>query len=242
MSILLARRYRIDATTDLTLASGWVEVKRVTDFDPGIVPSVEDATAYDTNGVSAGEVTMLDASPTLTFLSQLITAVRDPGQAILLATTGMFGTATRAGLRWYDRNGLTGPDNGSAVVIPVLKRAQTGVKNLEAVTATCGVTDGILNVGIANPGVAAAAPVILSASPAAQSVGKILTIVGTGFATVVAGTPANVTIGGTNATSFVIESDNMIVAVMPAGSAGSAPIIVTNPVGASASFAYVRGA
>lgn len=242
MSILLARRYRVDATQDLTLAGGWQEVKRITDFDPNITPNVEDATAYDTNGVSAGEVTMLDASPTLTFLSQLITAVRDPGQAILLATTGQFATATRCGLRWYDRNSLAGPDNGSGVVIPVLKRAATGVKNLESVTATCGITDGILNVGITNPGVAAAIPVILSATPSAQSVGKILSITGSGFATVVTGTPANVTIGGTNASSFIVQSDNLITAVVPAGSAGSAPIIVTNPVGPSASFAYTRGA
>lgn len=241
MSVLLARRYRIDASTDLTLASGWTQVKRVTDFDPSIVPNLEDATAYDTNGVSAVEPTMLDATPTLTFLSSLVSAVRDPGQAILLATTGQFGTAARCAIRWYDVNSLAGPDNGSAVVIPVLKRAATGTKNLESVTATCSVTDGVLNVGITNPFVASVAPVVLSASPAAQSVGKILTIIGTGFATVTA-TASNVTIGGTNATSFVVESDNMIVAVMPAGSAGSAPIIVTNPVGASASFAYTRGA
>jgi len=242
MSVLLARRYRVDATTDLTLAGGFVEVKRITDFDPNIVPNVEDATAYDTNGVTAGEVTMLDAQPTLTFLSQIITAVRDPGQAILLATTGQFGTPTRCGLRWYDRNSLAGPDNGSAVVIPVLKRAATGVKNLESITATCGVTDGILNVGITNPGTSATAPVILSASPSAQSVGKILTVTGTGFANVVPTVLSNFTVGGVNVTSMIVESDNMMVAVMPAGSAGSAPLIITNPIGASASFPYVRGA
>ncbi len=235
MSVLLARRYRVDATTDLTLAAGWLEVKRITDFDPNINPNVEDATAYDTNGVSAGEVTMLDASPTLTFLSQLVTAVRDPGQSILLATTGQFATPARCGLRWYDRNALAGPDNGSAVVIPVLKRAATGVKNLESVTATCGVTDGILNVGITNPGTAATVPVILTATPGSLGVGGLLTITGSAFT----GTTA-LTIGGVATPSRVIESDNLIVCALPAGSAGSAPIIVTNAVGASAAFPYTR--
>jgi hypothetical protein len=235
VSVLLARRYRVDATTDLTLAAGWLEVKRITDFDPNVNPNVEDATAYDTNGVSAGEVTMMDAGPTLTFLSAIVTAVRDPGQTIILNTTGQFDVAARCGLRWYDRNGLAGRDNGSAVVIPTLKRAQTGVKNLESVTATCPVTDGVLNLGITNPGTAATVPIILTATPSGLGAGGLLTITGSAFT----GTTA-LTIGGVATPSRVIESDNLIVCALPAGSAGSAPIIVTNAVGASASFPYTR--
>jgi hypothetical protein len=240
VSVLLARRLRIDVTSDLTLASGWLELKRPTDFDPNITSNVEDATAYDTNGISAGEVTMIDAAPTVTWLSQVVSSVRDPGQTLVMATVGQFGTAARFGMRWYDKNGLAGPDNGSGVFLASIKRAATGVKNLESVTATCAVTDGILNIGITNPGTAAAVPVILSATPTAQSVGKILTITGVGFTGVTGA--SSVTIGGTNATSYVVQSDNMITAVVPAGSAGSAAIIVTNGVGASASFPYTRGA
>lgn len=238
MSVLLARRYRIDATTDLTLASGFVEVKRITDFDPNITPNLEDATSYDTNGISAVEPTMQDATPTLTFLSQIITAVRDPGQALLLAAVGQFGNSARVGLRWYDRNGLSGSDNGSAVVIPQLKRAATGVKNLESITATCGVTDGILNLSIANPIAGATVPVITSVTPSGAGAGAAIAIVGSNFTGTTGAT--HVTIGGVNATSYTVQSDGLITAVMPAGSAGSAPVIVTNVAGASASFPYTR--
>jgi hypothetical protein len=82
--------------------------------------------------------------------------------------------------------------------------------------------------------------VIVSATPTAQSVGKILTINGSNFTGTVPTT--GVTIGGVNASSWIVQSDSVITAVVPTGSAGSAPIIVTNAVGASASFAYTRGA
>lgn len=239
MSTLLARRMRIDVTSDLTLASGFVQLSRPTDFDPNITSNIEDATAYDTNGISAGEVTMVDCAPSITWLSQLAGGVRDPGQTLVLATVGQFDTAARFGMRWYDKSGLTGPDNGSGVFLASVKRAATGVKNLESVTATCAVTDGILNIGISNPGTAPAVPTIVKASPTAQSVGKIITLTGSGFI----GT-TGITIGGVSVATgaFTPENDNQLVFVVPAGSAGSAPIIVTNAIGASASFGYTRGA
>ncbi|ANP74539.1 hypothetical protein [Cryobacterium arcticum] len=52
------------------------------------------------------------------------------------------------------------------------------------------------------------------------------------------------TIGGIAATSIsqIPGEPNIVVLEVPAGSAGSAPIIVTNAVGASTAYAYTRGA
>jgi len=82
-----------------------------------------------------------------------------------------------------------------------------------------------------------AVPTIVTALPSAAAETEIVTITGTGFT----GTTA-VTFGGTAASDFVVLSSTVLVATMPAGSAGSAAIIVTNATGASSSFTYTRGA
>lgn len=238
MSTTLARKFRCDVTSDLTLAAGFLQLNGITDFDPEVTPNLQDSTAYDTSGVVAMEPTMQAPIVTATFLRRIIASTYDPGQELVRATIGQFGNAARCGLRWYDKNG--GPETGSIVAIPGWKRSQTGVANLEAITVTFTGTDGILNLNFANPGTAPTAPIILSATPTSQNSAKILTIIGTGFTGVTGAT--GVTIGGVNATSYIVQSDNMITAVMNTAGAGSAPLIVTNGVGASASFPYTRGA
>lgn len=238
MSIALARKFRLDATSDLTLTSGWTQVKALTDFNPEVTPSNEDATTYETEGVSAVEPTLQDATVTATFLRQTVAGVYDPGQELVRACVGQFGTAARIGIRWYDKNG--GPEANSMVSIPTWKRAQTGVKNLEAATVTFTVTDGVLNLNITNPGTAAAAPVVLSATPSGVAAGGVVEITGTGFTGTVAST--GVKFGATAATSWIVVSDSVIVAVMPAGTAGAANVAVTNAVGISNSLPYTRGA
>ena len=87
---------------------------------------------------------------------------------------------------------------------------------------------------------AAALPTISAAGPTAAAVTEIVKLTGTNFNTVTGA--AGVKIGGVNATSYEKVGTTVIYAVVPAGSAGSAPIIVTNPAGATAAFAYTRGA
>jgi hypothetical protein len=84
---------------------------------------------------------------------------------------------------------------------------------------------------------AAHVPTIVSALPSGAAVTEMVVITGDFFTGVTA-----VTFGGTAATHFEFVSATKIVASMPAGSAGSAAIIVTNATGASSSFAYTRGA
>lgn len=237
MSTALARKFRIDVTTDLTLAGGWVQLNGVSDFDPGISPNLEDAEAYDSNGLPSKEVTAYDGAPTATFMRRLTAGVYDPGQEIVrLASSLQFGNAARCGMRWYDKFG--GPETGMAVVIPTWKRAQTNWKNLESITSTFQVTDGTLTMNFTNPGTAATVPVIVSALPSGQGTGKIITLTGAAFT----GTTA-ITIGGVSvaAGAFTMQGDTVLSFVVPAGSAGSAPIVVTNGVGNSANFPYTRG-
>lgn len=85
-----------------------------------------------------------------------------------------------------------------------------------------------------------AVPTILSALPTAVAVGGMVSIRGSKFTGTTGA--AGVKFGATNATSYVVEDDGLIVAVMPAGSAGPANIVVTNGAGPSAAYSYTRGA
>jgi IPT/TIG domain-containing protein len=238
VSTTLARKFRVDVTSDLTLAASWLQLNGIDDWNPNVNPTTEDTSAYDTSGWTTNEVTMQAWSATASVFRRLNAGVYDPGQELCRATVGQFGTAARVGVRWYDKNG--GPEAYSGVALVGWARNNTAVTNVEKATITFTNTDIPLNLNISNPGVAAVAAVVLAAAPSAVAVGGIVNITGVGFSGTTGAT--GVKFGATNATSYIVVSDNTIVAVMPAGSAGSAAVTVTNPVGASNVFPYTRGA
>lgn len=108
----------------------------------------------------------------------------------------------------------------------------------EVIPATSGGTPGIMK--LYKTGLVEAVPVVSAATPTAVAVGGLVQIIGTGFAGVTGST--GVKFGGVNATSYLVIDDTHINAIMPAGSAGSAPVLVTSPGGASNALAYTRGA
>lgn len=232
----LARRFAVDVTADLTLASGFLRFPGMTDFNPQIKPNTVDSSTYDTDGWSSSEITMQAWSLTLSALRQPSAGVYPPAQELVRTCQGNFGDAARVGVRWYDKNGA--PEAYQGVAIVEWNESKTAVADLNEVQVTL-TGDGVL-AKISNPGNAAAAPVLLSATPSAVAAGGVVEIIGTGFTGTVTGT--GVKFGGVSASSFIVVSDSVIVAVMPTGSAGSAPIIVTNATGASNSLAYTRGA
>jgi hypothetical protein len=63
MSTTLSRKFRVDVTTDLTLASGWLQLNGIDDWSAQINPNMEETTAYDTTGWKTNEVTLQDWSP-----------------------------------------------------------------------------------------------------------------------------------------------------------------------------------
>lgn len=237
MSTALARKFRVDVTSDLTLAGGWVQLNGINDWSDNVTPNLEDASAYDTNGSASFEKTFEEWTGRAQILRRLSAGVYDAGQELVrLRARGQWGDNARVGVRWYDKDG--GPEAYKGVALVGWERAQTGVRNLDGANITFTGTDVPLAT-IANPGVAAAAPVIMAASPSAVAAGGQVRIDGVGFIGTVATT--GVKFGGVNATSWQVISDQVIVAIMPAGTAGSAPIIVTNAAGASTAFAYTRG-
>jgi hypothetical protein len=150
------------------------------------------------------------------------------------AARTQFGDAARVYIRYYDRNGGPEAYKGWAIVTWVPKGS--GVTDLGTVTITLQ-GDGPLT-PISNPGTAPAAPVISAVTPSGAAAGAQITISGSGFNGTIATT--GVKVGGVNATGWTVLGDSTIVAIMPAGSAGSAPVVVTNAQGASNSFAYTR--
>lgn len=233
MSTALARKFRVDLTTDLTLAAGWTQLNGINDLKPDVSPNLVEASAYDTNGWDSFEVTSNAWTLVAGFYRRKDGAgIYDPGQEIARACIGQFGDAGRVGVRWYDKNGSTEAYKGVGLV--KWEKANTGVKDLESVTLTL-TGDGEL-LKITNPGVAATAPVVLSALPSGAAAGELVEIHGTAFTGA-----TQVKFGATSAADYVVSSDSLIVASMPAGTAGAANITVTNSVGTSNALAYTRG-
>ena len=230
---LLARGYKFDVSTDgLT----WVHPLGLDNLNDSLDPNIEKADEYDSNGWSSGEITMYDWSLVTGMHRKQDAGVEDPGQALIRACRGKFGDAARLYVRWYRTDGIDEAWQGRAIV--KVENRDTSVTNIAAWTVTFK-GDGVAT-PISNPYVAASAPVVTSASPSGAAAGAQVTIKGQGFTGTVATT--GVKFGAVNATSWVVVSDSVIVAVMPAGSAGSAAVTVTNATGVSNSLAYTRGA
>jgi hypothetical protein len=237
MVTALARKFGVQVTSDLTLASGWVNLNGIADLDPEIAANLEDASAYDTNGWATSEITMQSWTLQATVFRRYAAGnVYDAGQELVRAAVGQFGTSARVGVRWFDKNG--GPEAYSGVAVVSWKRTNTAVKNLEQAQITFTGTDIPLNLNISNPYSSGLNPVITSVTPSGVGAGGAVTIQGANFTGLVNTT--GVKFGGTNATSFSLLNDSQIVAVLPAGSAGSTTVLVTTSTGASNSFTYTR--
>lgn len=79
-------------------------------------------------------------------------------------------------------------------------------------------------------------PAISDAQPSGALEDEVVTVTGTNLAGV-----TGVTVGGTSV-GVTIVSDTELTFVMPAGTAGSAPIVAVSAVGSSDPFPYTRGA
>ena len=231
---LLARGYRIEVSADG--ATNWLRVGGLNDLNPNISPNKVDSSNYESDGWAASEITMQNWSVALKANRQADGGVEDAGIALLRSCVGKFGDAARVYTRWYRTDGLDEAWQGRAIV--ELTPSKTGVADLNELSITLS-GDGVLT-PIANPYAPASAPSISSATPSGASVGQQVTIKGTGFTGTVATT--GVKFGATNATSWVVVSDQVIVAVVPTGTAGAANIVVTNATGPSTAVAYTRGA
>lgn len=231
MSNALARRFAVDVSVDDT---NWVPLKGITDFNPQENATLQSTDDYDTNGFSSYEKTMTGAKVTVKANRKLNAGVFDPGQELCRTTRYQFGDQARLYMRFYDRNGAN--EAYSARWLVDYQQSKTGAADIEEVSVVF-TSDGVVS-PITNPATAASKPTIVSASPSGAAAGALVTVTGAYFPGVTGA--SGVTIGGVNATDYTVVSDSTIVFQVPAGTAGSAPIIVTNTAGASAAFAYTR--
>lgn len=226
----LARRFRVDVSAD---GVSWLQLKGMTDFNPQVNPNTEDSSTYDSDGWASSEITMNAWSVEVTVQRQTVGGVFDPGQELVRARQAKFGEDARIYVRWYDKTGAPEAHSGRGIV--EWNRSKSGVKDLDEAKASI-TGDGALS-DIANPYQATAVAVVSTATPSAAAAGAQVQIGGQNFtgATVVK-------FGATNASAFTVVSDSLIVAVVPAGTAGAAAITITTPAGTSAAFGYTRGA
>lgn len=231
---LLARGYRVDVSADGS--TNWLQVKGLNDLNPQITPNKQDSSNYDSDGWAASEITMQAWTVGLKFNRQTTSGVEDAAQKLLRDCIGEFGDDARVYVRWYSTNTDLEAFSGRAIV--ELTPSKTGVADLSEMQVTL-TGDGELS-KISNPYSASLEPVIASATPSAVAEGGQVQIVGQNFTGTV--TSTGVKFGSTAATSWLVVSDSLIVAIMPSGSAGAANITVTNATGASDAFSYTRGA
>jgi len=226
----LARRYALDVSTDNVT---WLRLASVNDRNKQVAPNKIDSTTYDSNGWTATEVTLQSWTVIVKALRQPSAGVYDPAQELCRATQGTFGDSIRLYVRTYDK--FTGAEAQSGRAIVEWNESKTGVADLNEVQVTF-TGDGALT-NIANV-LISAVPVVSAATPSGAAAGALVTITGQGFTGTIA--TSGVKFGGVNATSWSVVSDNSIVAIVPAGTAGSAPITVTNATGTSNALPYTR--
>ena len=138
------------------------------------------------------------------------------------------------GVRWYDRNGVTGDDHEGLAYVKSWGPEGGNGGALDTVTLIIQ-GQGTLS-DITNP-VANLDPVVATVSPVGGGTagGTLVQIFGHNFTGTTGVT--GVKFGATNATSYVVNNDALITAVAPAHAAGSVQVIVTTPEGASADVA-----
>lgn len=234
----LAKKWLIRINTGSVAAPAWTPLGGMSQYTPRQDVVKQDGTTFD-SGLYKGTqfVVQLGWGGSGTVLRVRDTAIEDPGQrAIRLNAIPQTPTETPTtlGVQVIDRFG--GPDENVQGIAAITWEPQGG--GPDAMLTVNFVMDGEgFPTPIANPLAATVFPVVVSASPSGAAVGTQVSIVGDAFT----GT-TSLKFGGVSATSFVIVSDALIVAVMPAGTAGAAPVTVTTPAGVSNALSYNRGA
>lgn len=242
----LGLSYELDIDINLAgvgaLPVNWQQIRFTSAIAPVHSPVMADAATYDDEGaqnqVKIGETGSVsftvqnNRNPDGTYLPEV--------QALInAAKPGTRGNQAAVEVRYYDSEGADYAFQGIFSVD--VARQTTGNAEIGGWTVTLtsrGPIKVIANPYAENP--VKGAPAISSALPAAAVAGSQLTIKGSGFTGTTGAT--GVKVGAVNATSYVVAGDNVIVAVVPAGSAGSAPITVTRGSEASDPFPYSRGA
>lgn len=230
-------KWRVDIDTDPNHGGSWAQLRGIKSLDPVLDSSVKDASDYDTGGWGSDAVTSRKWGLTGTVLRKRYAGSYDAAQQRLsgIAESANFNELVH--VRFYERETGGKAYEGYALVQWKDKAgAQDDLSEADftllgqgerfAITNPFGTTEA--------PTVAALAP---STGPAAG--GTLVKVSGSGFTGVTGA--ASVKFGTTNASSYTVDSDNVLWAVSPAGTAGAVEVKVTNSTGTStagAQFTY----
>lgn len=225
----------------------WLPVRRAYGINPTMTPITQDAQTYDDKGSPNADVSAW--SFTLA-LSALVNRSSTTGELVpeLRVLHDRYGDkindAAVVGVRWYHK-----PADGST---PDPRDAFRGLATVALTRANVG-PDGAneaWNLTLTGKGYATRinnpftgwvdgddAPVVTSVSPEGAASGDMVTISGSAFAGA-----SGVMFDALPAEAFTVVSSSTIVATLPLDDAGTVPVVVTTPAGASTPFDYARGA
>lgn len=223
-------------------APSWQTVRRMSAWSPAFAAITAPADSYDDRGTPNEEVIGRAFSTSFTVQgnrSQSTGLYLPELEVLFAAAKGTLAGAT-VDIRYYHKPDVGAPhptDAARATCRVEVTPQNTG--NADNEVWSVSLTGKGAVVPIANPftGWGVTTPTVSSATPAAAAAGKLVTILGAGFLGATA-----VKFGAVSATEFVVVNGSTILAVMPAGSPGSAPVTVTTPGGTSNARAYTRGA
>lgn len=237
---VLARRWYLDVNTGTYASPVWTGVFGVEDFKPSVDPSVQDDSDFDSGGWKSSTVSALAWSMDLKLARKVTDSdatVYDPGQEALRAAAGTMGISNVVDVRWYEMTS-GGPKVEAYRGYAAVTWTEDGGSQDALATVSCKLTGKGARTAITHPDGAQAKAEIYSITPSAAAAGggTLVEIHGTNFMLagvddVVATT--GITLGGTNFTSWIVESNNVIFAVTPAKAAGTYTVVITNSAGAS---------
>ncbi len=232
--------YGIDINLGTIGSPQWQPLRRMSAWAPTFPKTTTDVTTYDDRGAPNEDVTArgFAASFTVQGNRSTTTGLYLPELEKIMAAAKTKGEAAVLDIRFYHKPDVGTPspnDAGRAQVTVEATRQNTG--NSESEVFAISLTGKGAYEPITNPfaGWDATVPVVSFVGPAAAGEGELVTINGSGFLGATA-----VTFDGIAATEFAVSNGASIVAILPADDAGSVPVVVTSPAGASAAFTYTR--
>lgn len=232
----LNRKWYLDVNTGTYGAPTWTGVFGVEEFKFAMDPTLQDDSDFDSSGYKSSTITALGWSLEFKVARKVRASSAidyDIGQEFIRAAGLLMGTGNNVDIRWYEVTS-GGPKveayRGYATVSWVPDGGPMDALDNVSVTLT---GKGAANAITHPDGTPSAIPIVYSATPATAGTagGSLCSVSGIRFTGTVGTT--GVKVGVTNWTSWIVMSDNTIVGIVPAKSAGSYEVIVTNGTGAS---------
>jgi hypothetical protein len=163
----------------------------------------------------------------------------DPGQEIIRKAALQLGSAAVIPFRYYEMEpGGPRVEAYQGLAVPTWTPDGGNMESLD--TVAISLTGRGKRNAIPHPETDAIKAVITAITPSGVVAGGTVAIRGGGFTGITGAT--GVKFGATNATSYIVHDDNLITAVMPAGSAGVVSVTVGVSTQTSDPVNYTRGA